>query len=114
MWNITQNIFASHFGDSSNCNNLGAWHFLNTMGVYTNSAEVAKKDFLSMINVIESIHEATICYCLRVIMGTEDDPDNKELGSKDGPASKGPESFSAEDWNARVTECYNQYFSPQA
>jgi hypothetical protein len=64
MWNITQNIFASHFGDSSNCNNLGAWHFLNTMGVYTDSAEVAKKDFLSMINVIESIHEATICYCL--------------------------------------------------
>ncbi|KAA1124658.1 hypothetical protein PGTUg99_027063 [Puccinia graminis f. sp. tritici] len=64
LWNISQNILTSHFGDPSKTNDLGAWQCLHALGIPSDKP-ASKKDFTSMIKNIEKIHEATIFYCLR-------------------------------------------------
>ncbi|EFP76803.2 uncharacterized protein PGTG_02264 [Puccinia graminis f. sp. tritici CRL 75-36-700-3] len=64
LWNISQNILTSHFGDPTKTNDLGAWQYLHALGLPSDKP-ASKKDFTSMMKNIEKIHEATIFYCLR-------------------------------------------------
>ena len=49
LWNVAQAIFLLHFGDSSNSEDLGAWHTLESLGVPVD-CPVTKNDFTLMIS----------------------------------------------------------------
>ncbi|KAA1106873.1 hypothetical protein PGTUg99_024611 [Puccinia graminis f. sp. tritici] len=67
LWNIASAIFTHHFGDPSDQNNCGGWHFLGAIGFPADKA-IQKKYFTLMINQMEKVMEAILYYCLRVIM----------------------------------------------
>ncbi|KAA1089281.1 hypothetical protein PGT21_012533 [Puccinia graminis f. sp. tritici] len=64
LWNISQNILNSHFGDPTKTNDLGAWQYLHALGIPSDKV-ASKKDFTLMMKNIEKVHEATIFYCIR-------------------------------------------------
>ncbi|OAV86647.1 hypothetical protein PTTG_29791, partial [Puccinia triticina 1-1 BBBD Race 1] len=63
LWNVAQAIFLLHFGDSSNSEDLGAWHTLELLGVPA-ERPVTKKDFTLMISNMQRVHEVTILHCI--------------------------------------------------
>ncbi|KAA1136013.1 hypothetical protein PGTUg99_021287 [Puccinia graminis f. sp. tritici] len=102
LWNISQNILTSHFGDPSKTNDLGTWQYWHALGIPSDKA-ASKKDFTLMMKSIEKAHEATIFYCLRVIMQTENEPVNGDV-----------HRIPTDEWNDIIDECYSQFLSPQA
>lgn len=62
LWNIAQSILLHHWGDPTNKNDLGAWRTAVELGAAKKDRPTAKKDFTSMIRLIEKIHEATITF----------------------------------------------------
>ncbi|EFP91557.1 uncharacterized protein PGTG_17611 [Puccinia graminis f. sp. tritici CRL 75-36-700-3] len=102
LWNVASTIFSHHFGDSSDQSNVGAWQFLEALGFPSEKA-IQKKDFTLMINQMERILEATLYYCLRVVMKTQ----YQEAGEK-------RITISSEQWNTIVDTCYKRFCSPEA
>ncbi|OAV97425.1 hypothetical protein PTTG_26051 [Puccinia triticina 1-1 BBBD Race 1] len=107
LWNIASSIFKAHFGDNQNSMDTGAWRCLEALGI-PNAKAFPKKDFSLMINHIEKVHEATILFGLKKIMGTEEDRMNEFDPSN--PRPKIPTS----KWNSIIDEFYNQYCTGQA
>ncbi|OAV95875.1 hypothetical protein PTTG_26545 [Puccinia triticina 1-1 BBBD Race 1] len=102
LWNIAQSILTAHFGDQERSNDLGAWQYLHALGIPPEKA-IPKKDFTSMINNIEKVHEATIFYCLRLMMGTENEP-----------IPNVQPKIATTQWNETIEACYTNFFSPKA
>ncbi|KAA1073580.1 hypothetical protein PGT21_016451 [Puccinia graminis f. sp. tritici] len=102
LWNIAATIFSHHFGDSSDQGNVGAWQFLEALGFPLDKA-IQKKDFNLMINQMEKVMEATLYYCLRVVMKTE----YQEIGDQ-------RKTIPTEQWNDIVEICYKRFCSPEA
>ncbi|PLW57231.1 hypothetical protein PCANC_03073 [Puccinia coronata f. sp. avenae] len=65
LWNISSAIFSHHIGDPSNMLDCGAWQHLEALGFAAHKA-IQKKDFTLMVNQMERIFEALLCYCLMV------------------------------------------------
>jgi hypothetical protein len=63
LWNVAQAVFFLHHGDSSNSEDLGAWHTMESLGIPL-ERPVTKKDFTLMISNMQRVHEVTIVYCL--------------------------------------------------
>jgi hypothetical protein len=63
LWNISSTLFTHHFGDPSNMLDCGAWQHLEALGFSLHKA-IQKKDFTLMVNQMERVFEALICYCL--------------------------------------------------
>ncbi|PLW20026.1 hypothetical protein PCANC_10181 [Puccinia coronata f. sp. avenae] len=57
MWKISQAILNAHLGNPTSTHNLGAWHSLHALGIPSKKV-IPKKDFTSMLNNIEKVHEA--------------------------------------------------------
>ncbi|EFP92166.2 uncharacterized protein PGTG_17896 [Puccinia graminis f. sp. tritici CRL 75-36-700-3] len=74
LWNIAQCIFKTHFGNPESSLDTGAWRVLHALGVPHERAMPKKKDYTLMLKYIERVHEATILYCLKVVMKTDLDP----------------------------------------
>ncbi|KAA1099875.1 hypothetical protein PGT21_023486 [Puccinia graminis f. sp. tritici] len=104
LWNLAQAILTSHFGNPSQTNDLGTWHYLHALGIPSEKA-IPKKDFTLMLNNIEKTHEASIFYCLRVIMGNENESITDDQSQPTIPTSR---------WNEIIQECYVRFLSPQA
>ncbi|POV96090.1 hypothetical protein PSHT_15319 [Puccinia striiformis] len=102
LWNIGLSIFSHHFGNSSDQSNVGAWQYLEALGFPSEKA-IQKKDFTLMINQMEKTMEATLYYCLRVVMNNN----NEILGDE-------RVTLSTERWNAVVEDCYERFCSPHA
>ncbi|KNF05647.1 hypothetical protein PSTG_01050 [Puccinia striiformis f. sp. tritici PST-78] len=102
LWNIGSTIFTHHFGDSHDELNIGAWQYLEALGFPSEKA-IQKKDFTLMINQMEKAMEATLYYCLRVILKKE----HVHLGAERA-------TLPTEKWNAVVNECYERFCSPEA
>ncbi|KAA1130849.1 hypothetical protein PGTUg99_026233 [Puccinia graminis f. sp. tritici] len=102
MWNISQAILNSHMGNPSSTHDLGVWHTLHALGVPSEKI-VPKKDFTSMMNNIEKAHEASIFYCLRVVMRTEHERVPETVPT-----------IPTDKWNQVVEDCYAEFFSPNA
>jgi hypothetical protein len=64
LWNIAQTIFTTHFGNTSNEEDLGAWRTLSALGIPPENV-VQKKDYTAMIQNMEKVHEATLVHCIR-------------------------------------------------
>lgn len=64
LWNIAQTIFTTHFGDSLNEDDLGAWRTLSALGILPDQV-IQKKNFTAMIQHMEKVHEATLVLCLQ-------------------------------------------------
>ncbi|PLW34443.1 hypothetical protein PCASD_15178 [Puccinia coronata f. sp. avenae] len=71
MWNISQAILNAHLGHPTSTHDLGAWHSLHALGIPSKKV-IPKKDFTSMMNNIEKVHEASIVYCLRLVITSEE------------------------------------------
>ncbi|POW03957.1 hypothetical protein PSHT_11421 [Puccinia striiformis] len=67
LWNISSTIFTHHSGDTSDSKNLGAWQYLEALGFPAEKA-IQKKDFTLMVNQMEKVFEATLYYCLRLVL----------------------------------------------
>ncbi|OAV95676.1 hypothetical protein PTTG_26554 [Puccinia triticina 1-1 BBBD Race 1] len=102
LWNIVSTTFTHHFGDPSDDSNCGAWQFLEALGFPSEKA-IQKKEFTLMINQMERVMEATLYYCLRVVMKTQ----FKNL-------SEERQTIPTACWNAIIDECYDQFCSPKA
>jgi hypothetical protein len=63
LWNVSQAIFLLHHGDSSNMEDVGAWHTLESLGVPADRP-VTKKDFTLMIANMQRVHEVAILACI--------------------------------------------------
>ncbi|POW12630.1 hypothetical protein PSTT_04206 [Puccinia striiformis] len=102
LWNIGQAIFTTHFGDTNNSENMGAWRTLNALGTPP-SKVLQKKDFPGMIQHLERVHEATLFHCLRIVMKIDRKPITEERPKMD-----------TVQWNKVIDECYDKYCSPKA
>ncbi|KAA1138597.1 hypothetical protein PGTUg99_030614 [Puccinia graminis f. sp. tritici] len=102
LWNIASTIFTHHFGDASDQSNVGAWQFLEALGFPSEKA-IQKKDFNLMINQMEKILEASLYYCLRLVMKTE----FQDIGEK-------RTTIPTDQWNDIVETCYQRFCSPEA
>ncbi|KAA1067320.1 hypothetical protein PGTUg99_032979 [Puccinia graminis f. sp. tritici] len=102
LWNIGQTIFTTHFGNTNDAEDMGAWRTLNALGTPPNKV-LQKKDFTGMIQHLERVHEATLFHCLRVVMNIERQPI-----SDDRP------TIQTGHWNNIIDKCYSQYCSPTA
>ncbi|POV98547.1 hypothetical protein PSHT_13967 [Puccinia striiformis] len=102
LWNISSTIFTHHSGDTSDSKNLGAWQYLEALGFPAEKA-IQKKDFTLMVNQMEKVFEATLYYCLRVIMKTT----RQNIGLN-------RVKLKTEDWNTIVDQCYMRFCSPEA
>ncbi|PLW28608.1 hypothetical protein PCANC_24606 [Puccinia coronata f. sp. avenae] len=78
LWNVGHAIYSKHYGKNSDSRDLGAWRFLQGLGIPCPTA-VDKKDYTLMIKNIEKIHKATLVYCIKVVMGTENQVVSEEL-----------------------------------
>ncbi|KNF05273.1 hypothetical protein PSTG_01487 [Puccinia striiformis f. sp. tritici PST-78] len=103
LWNIAQAIFLLHFGDSSNSEDLGAWHTLDSLGA-SSDKPITKKDFTLMISNMQRVHEVTILHCLLNIIGQTDATDMDEELPMWEPVRA----------EAVIDECYDQLFSPKS
>ena len=104
LWNIAQSILSYHFGDPNRTNDLGTWQYLHALGIPSEKV-VPKKDFTQMLNNIEKAHEASIFYCICVIMGAENEAVTESDTLRRIPTER---------WNGIVNECYSKFFSPNA
>ncbi|POW19917.1 hypothetical protein PSHT_04078 [Puccinia striiformis] len=80
----------------------GAWQYLEALGFPAEKA-IQKKNFMLMVNQMERVFEATIYYCLRVVMKTA----TKKM---DDQAAVIPTAR----WNRIVDECYERFCSVEA
>ncbi|KAA1066206.1 hypothetical protein PGT21_025003 [Puccinia graminis f. sp. tritici] len=67
LWNISKAIFLLHFGNRSNCEDLGAWSTLQALGL-PSDRPLAKNDFTLMITNLRKVHEATLIHCLLYVI----------------------------------------------
>ncbi|KAI7967511.1 hypothetical protein MJO29_000788 [Puccinia striiformis f. sp. tritici] len=103
LWNFAQRILLLHFGDNTNANDLGAWRYMEGLGI-PNKRPAAKNDFTLMLAHIQKVHEATIIQCLLSVMNTP------------------PSSISTEEKIMRpsselvqvIDDCYERFFSPDS
>ncbi|OAV86711.1 hypothetical protein PTTG_29762 [Puccinia triticina 1-1 BBBD Race 1] len=102
LWNIAHTILTHHFGNSNAMDDLGVWHYLEALGIPPEKV-IQKKDFTKMLNYMEQVHEATIWYCLREVMGKHDEVINEELSVI--PTAK---------WNEVVEQCYLRFCTHDA
>ncbi|EFP90944.2 uncharacterized protein PGTG_17216 [Puccinia graminis f. sp. tritici CRL 75-36-700-3] len=103
LWNIATQIFKTHFGDTKNCLDTGAWRCLESLGVPAAKA-FPKKDYTLMINHMEQVHEATILYGLKTIMKTEETPVTND------PLPKIP----TKRWNEIIEQFYVEFCTGEA
>ncbi|PLW19715.1 hypothetical protein PCASD_13192 [Puccinia coronata f. sp. avenae] len=102
LWNISSAIFSHHIGDPSNMLDCGAWQHLEALGFAAHKA-IQKKDFTLMVNQMERIFEALLCYCLMVKL-------DLNLGKLGEERLKLP----ADRWNSTVDEVYDSYCTSRA
>ncbi|PLW29387.1 hypothetical protein PCASD_21343 [Puccinia coronata f. sp. avenae] len=102
LWNVGHAIYSKHYGENSDSQDLGAWRFLQGLGIPCPTA-VDKKDYTLMIKNIEKIHKATLVYCIKVVMGTENQVVSEELPKL--PSAKLAEYIQA---------TFDRFFTPQA
>ncbi|OAV85482.1 hypothetical protein PTTG_30490, partial [Puccinia triticina 1-1 BBBD Race 1] len=102
LWNIAHTILTHHFGNSNAMDDLGVWRYLEALGIPPEKV-IQKKDFTKMLDYMEQVHEATIWYCLREVMGKHDEVINEEL----------PVIPTAE-WNEIVEQCYLRFCTHDA
>ncbi|KAA1070075.1 hypothetical protein PGTUg99_002283 [Puccinia graminis f. sp. tritici] len=102
LWNIAHTILTYHFGNSGSMDDLGVWRYLEALGIPPEKV-AQKKDFTKMLQYMEQVHEATLWYCLRDVMGHHDTVIQEELPII--PTAK---------WNYMVDKCYDRFFSHEA
>ncbi|OAV95520.1 hypothetical protein PTTG_08518 [Puccinia triticina 1-1 BBBD Race 1] len=103
LWNVAQAIFLLHFGNSSNSEDLGAWHTLESLGVLSDRP-TTKKDFTLMISNMQKVHEAAILHCIIELIGQTKPPNvNEDLPTWDSTRAQNV-----------IDKCYEQLFSPKA
>ncbi|POW14648.1 hypothetical protein PSTT_02771 [Puccinia striiformis] len=102
LWNVASSIFTHHFGNPKDNTDGGAWQYLEALGFPAEKA-IQKKNFTLMVNQMERVFEATIYYCLRVVMKTA----TKKM---DDQAAVIPTAR----WNRIVDECYERFCSVEA
>ncbi|EHS63516.1 uncharacterized protein PGTG_21692 [Puccinia graminis f. sp. tritici CRL 75-36-700-3] len=102
LWNIAHTILTHHFGNSKAMDDLGVWRYLQALGIPPEKV-IQKKDFTKMLQYMEQVHEATLWYCLRHVMGEHDSTITEDL-----PV------IPTSNWNAIVNQCYNQFCSHEA
>ncbi|KAH9807170.1 hypothetical protein DFH28DRAFT_1018314 [Melampsora americana] len=101
LWNIAQAILLHHWGNPDDKDDLGAWRTAVELGA-DKAKPTAKKDFTSMIRLIEQIHEATITHCIFESLGLS-------VSSVQEPIEMTVETF-----NHTVETVYFTYFSGRA
>ncbi|PLW20217.1 hypothetical protein PCASD_18335 [Puccinia coronata f. sp. avenae] len=109
MWNISQAILNAHLGHPTSTHDLGAWHSLHALGIPSKKV-IPKKDFTSMMNNIEKVHEASIVYCLRLVITSEE----IVMPSEDAESPDQLPKLPTNKWIDIVEKCYSRFFSPQA
>ncbi|PLW12232.1 hypothetical protein PCANC_18803 [Puccinia coronata f. sp. avenae] len=67
LWNLAQAIYLAYWGDEKHSRDTGAWRSLHALGIAVNKP-VTKKDFNLMLSHIERIHNATIIYCVLIVL----------------------------------------------
>ncbi|PLW22851.1 hypothetical protein PCASD_14567 [Puccinia coronata f. sp. avenae] len=102
LWDISSTLFTHHFGNPSNMLDCGAWQHLEALGFSLHKA-IQKKDFTLMVNQMERVFEALICYCLMV----KRDIHLAKLGSE-------KVQLPTETWHSIIEECYVDYCTPKA
>ncbi|POW04996.1 hypothetical protein PSTT_10002 [Puccinia striiformis] len=103
LWNIAQAIFLLHFGDSSNCEDLGAWHTMESLGIAADQP-ITKKDFTLMVSNMQRVHEVTILHCILDLIGqTQAQNLDEELPLWDDSRAQ-----------TVIDQCYERLFSPKA
>ncbi|POW21641.1 hypothetical protein PSHT_02129 [Puccinia striiformis] len=103
LWNIAQAIFLLHFGDSSNCEDLGAWHTMESLGIAADRP-ITKKDFTLMVSNMQRVHEVTILHCILDLIGqTQAQNLDEELPLWDDSRAQ-----------TVIDQCYERLFSPKA
>ncbi|KAI7962873.1 hypothetical protein MJO28_000967 [Puccinia striiformis f. sp. tritici] len=107
LWNIAQAIFLLHFGDSSNCEDLGAWHTMESLGIAADRP-ITKKDFTLMVSNMQRVHEVTILHCILdlpsdLIGQTQAQNLDEELPLWDDSRAQ-----------TVIDQCYERLFSPKA
>jgi hypothetical protein len=63
LWNIASAIYSLHLGNLSDSRDSGAWRFTSALGIPSDKP-INKKDYTLMLQTMEKIHKATICYLL--------------------------------------------------
>ncbi|KAH9822991.1 hypothetical protein DFH28DRAFT_1118339 [Melampsora americana] len=96
LWNILQAILLHHWGDPSNKKDLGAWRTAVELGAAKKERPTAKKDFTSMIRLIEQVHEATITFGIFEVLGLP-------VGAVQDPIDMTPEAFESTVENVFMT-----------
>ncbi|PLW07674.1 hypothetical protein PCANC_27011 [Puccinia coronata f. sp. avenae] len=105
MWNVASAIFTHHIGNPKDMTNAGAWQYLESLGFPSEKA-IQNKNFTLMINQMERVFEATLYYCLRLIM--------QELKYKVDEIGEKPISLPMDKWNLIVDQCYEKYCTVKA
>jgi len=103
LWNVSQKILVKHFGNTSNEEDLGVWRTLSALGIAPEKV-VQKKDFSAMLQHMQKAHEATLFYCLRVVMEKEHSP----IHNLD------PLKLPMKQWNDIINQCYERFCLPVA
>ncbi|PLW53140.1 hypothetical protein PCANC_11349 [Puccinia coronata f. sp. avenae] len=116
LWNIAQAIFTAHFGDSSNEEDLGAWRSLSSLGIPPEKV-IQKKDYTAMVQHMEKVHEATLVHCLRLVIQSEAEDDDRLLNKSTvevNPLPIEPQQITVDEWNMRINKCYDRFCSPES
>ncbi|EFP91832.2 uncharacterized protein PGTG_18026 [Puccinia graminis f. sp. tritici CRL 75-36-700-3] len=102
LWNIAHTILTYHFGKSNAMDDLGVWRYLEALGIPPDKV-IQKKDFTKMLECMEKVHEATIWFCLREVMGKHEDTVEEIL-----PV------MPTQEWNKVIEQCYLRYCTNNA
>ncbi|KAA1138847.1 hypothetical protein PGTUg99_022337 [Puccinia graminis f. sp. tritici] len=63
LWNISQAIYVTHWGNEKLARDTGAWRVLHALGIQA-IKPTTKKDFSLMLCHVEKIHEAALLLCV--------------------------------------------------
>ncbi|POW06084.1 hypothetical protein PSHT_10528 [Puccinia striiformis] len=102
LWNVASSISTHHFGNPKDNTDGGAWQYLKALGFPAEKA-IQKKNFTLMVNQMERVFEATIYYCLRVVMKTA----TKKMFDQ-------PAIIPTARCNRIVDKCYDRFCSVEA